>query len=185
MRLAICMRSRLSQPIIDRLRFVADTKKSFDSEPTWRSAPNRSSDRLTLVVALRLQGVLRGGVSIRLATPRDVWEEDVYGHIEVRLPGVSRSLRLNPVEWRPLRHHDNPPDAPLAHRSQRLWSRWLPFEVNALYGAGAFDQSASGIATPLPREPAAFSEYADLCADLWRCPDLLGLAPPPWARTLL
>ena len=179
------MRERLSKPILDRLRFIAEAKKTFDVTPRWSLSPSRSRGRLTLVVALRLDGVLRGGTSVRLATPNDAWEEDVYGHIEVRLPGVSRPLRLNPIEWRPLRPHDNPPDAPPALRSQRLWDRWLPFEINAPYGAGAFDQSTSGIAVPLPREPSDFSEYTDLCADLWRCPDLLGLEPPPWAGALL
>jgi hypothetical protein len=122
---------------------------------------------------------------MRLVTPSDAWEADVYGHIEVRLPGVIRTLRLIPVEWRPLRYHDNPPNAPAAHRNLRLWDRYMPIDLNAPLGLGAFDQSAPGIAVDLPRAPANFKEYTDLCSDLWKCPDLLGLQPPPWARELL
>ena len=118
-------------------------------------------------------------------TPGDVWEEDVYGHIEVRLPGATRTLRLNPIEWRPLRYHDNPPSAPPAHRSQRLFDRWLPFDINEKHSIAAFDQSGPGIAIPLPRVPNSFAEYADLCSDLWRCPDMMGLTPPPWSRKML
>jgi hypothetical protein len=122
---------------------------------------------------------------MRLDTPSEAWESDVYGQIEVRLPGVSRTLRVDPIEWKPLHYHDNPPNAPPVHRHQRLWDRILPFEVNAQFGLGAFDQSSPGIATELPRAPANFREYTDLCSDLWKCPDLLGLDPPPWVRKLV
>jgi hypothetical protein len=174
-----------TRAILDGLRFVAEAKKSFDSVPSWTEVPSRLSSRQSLVVALRLDGVLRGGASLRIVTPTDAWEEDVYGQIEVRLPGVTRALRLHPIEWKPLRHHDNPPDAPPAHRNQRLWDRHYPFELNAPFGLGAFDQSTSGIATELPRAPSNFKEYTDLCSDLWICPDLLGLPPPRWTRTML
>ena len=167
------------------MRFIVDAAKTFDSEPSWRETTNRLSTRLSLVVGIRLKGILQGGVSLRLVTRSDAWEEDVYGHIEVRLPGDSRMLRLLPVEWRPLRYHDNPPHAPAAHRNQRLWDRYLPFDINAEFGLGAFDQSSSGIATELPRMPSSFAQYTDLCSDLWKCPDLLGLPPPPWTRALL
>jgi hypothetical protein len=170
---------------LDRLRFIAEAKKSFDSTPSWIEVPSRLSTRLSLVVALRLNGILRGGVSLRIITPSDAWEEDVYGHIEVRLPGLTRALRLTPVEWKPLRYHDNPPNAPAAHRNRRLWDRYMPFEINAQFGLAAFDQSASGIATELTRQPTSFKEYTDLCSDLWNCPDLLGLSPPPWTRKLI
>jgi hypothetical protein len=170
---------------LDRLRFIAEAKKSFDSEPAWSPVPSRLSSRLSLVVALRLDGILRGGVSLRLETPLDVWEEDVYGHIEVRALGMTRALRVLPVEWKPFRWHDNPPSAPPAHRNQRLWDRYMPFEINAQHGLGAFDQSTSGIAIELPRQVANFNEYTDLCSSLWNCPDLLGLAAPPWSREIL
>src|SRR5580692_12931750 len=101
------MRRLHTGPILDRRRFIAEAKKSFDSKPNWETVKHRLSNRLSLIVALRLNRVLRGGVSIRISTPSDVWEEDVYGHVEVRLPGVDRSLRINPIEWKPLRYHDN------------------------------------------------------------------------------
>ncbi len=148
----------IPQPIYDRLRFIAEAKKAFDSKPRWEPTPHRSSQRLTLVVALRLNGVLRGGVSIRLRTPIDAWEENVYGQIEVRLPGMNRLLRLNPVEWRPRRYHDNPSTAPAVHRNQRLWDRYHPFDLNAAHGMQGFDQSGGGIAVPLPSVPDSFSE---------------------------
>jgi hypothetical protein len=61
----------------------------------------------------------------------------------------------------------------------------MPFDINAQNGLGAFDQSTSGIAIELPRQPATFKEYTDLCSSLWNCPDLLGLDPPPWTRKIL
>ena len=79
--------------ILDRLRFIAEATKTFDANPMWEEVPSRLSPRLSLVVAIRLDGILRGGVSLRFATPKHMWEEDVYGHIEVRLPGVVRTLR--------------------------------------------------------------------------------------------
>lgn len=179
------MKGRHAGQILDRLRFVDEAKKSFDATPTWEIVPNRTSTKLSLIVALRLNGTLRGGVSIRITTPADAWEEDVYGHIEVRLPGSNRALRLNPVEWRPLRYHDNPAKAPPPHRNQRLWDRWLPFDLNASYGLHAFDQSGCGIAVPLPDAIGNFSQYTDICARLWKCPDMMGLSPPPWTRTLV
>lgn len=171
--------------ILERLKFVADARKSFDTVPKWEPIPYRSGRLLILVVALRLDGILRGGVQLRLKTPEDTWEDDVYGQIEVRLPAGRRSLRLNPVEWRPMRHHDNPPNAPNPHRNQRLWDRWHPFDLNEPYGLRCFDQTSSGIAVPLPREVGSFNEYTDLCSSLWHCPDLIGLTPPPWTRDLI
>ena len=172
--------------IFDGLRYVAEAKKSFDSTPRWEALPNsRQSSSHQLLVAVRLNGILRGGVQLRLITPAKVWEEDVYGQIEVKLPGSTRWLRLTPVEWRPLHRHDNPSNAPTAHRQVGLFDRWFPFEINAAYGMQAFDQSGPGIAVPLPREPTSFSEYANLCADLWVCADLYELPPPPWARTMV
>jgi len=172
-------------PILDRLRFIAEAKKAFDSKPIWKKEKYRSSIRLSLIVALRLNGVLRGGVSIRISTPSDVWEEDVYGHVEVRLPGVNRSFRINPIEWKPLRYHDNPSQASAPHRNQRLWDRWLPFDLNAPRGLHSFDQTGCGIAVPLPRALSNFSDYTDLCSTLWLCPDMMGLPAPPWARRML
>lgn len=179
------MASQQSGEILKRLRDVSEARKSFDTAPEWRVSQNRRTDRLNLIALIRLNDVLFRGVSIRLATPVDAWEEDVYGHVEVRLPGVQRALRVSPVEWKPFRYHDNPATSPPPHRNQRLWDRWHPFDLNAPLGIGVFDQSACGIAVPLPRDPATFLEYADLCADLWRCPDMIGLTPPPWARTML
>ena len=175
----------IAQPIYDRLRFIAEAKKAFDSTPKWEPITHRASQRLVMVVALRLNGVLRGGVSLRLRTPIAAWDEDVYGQIEVRLPGMNRPLRLNPIEWRPRRYHDNPASSPPAHRNQRLWDRWHPFDLNALHGMQGFDQSGGGIAVPLPHIPASFSEYANLCASLWVCSDMYDLPPPPWTDEML
>ena len=179
------MAGKNENAIIDVLSWIADAEKSFDAAPQWTTVTSRGSYRLELVVAVRLEGILQGGASIRLATPYDAWERDLYGHVEVRIPGVSRTLRLNPIEWRPLRHHDNPASAPEAHRLIRLWDRWLPFDQNKKMGLGAFDQSAPGVAVPLPRDLTSFTDYADLCAELWRCPDMMGIQPPPWSGILV
>ena len=178
--------SRHTRAILDRLRFIARGQKSFDSTPAWDEIPCRATSRLLLVVALRLNGTRRGGVSLRLATPADAWEEDVYGHIEVRLPGFNSHAPSDPVEWlSPYRYRDNPPSAPPAHRSQRLWDRWLPLEINAQFSLAAFDQSANAIAVPLPRALANFSEYVLICAPIFGSLILLGLAPPPWSKRII
>jgi len=173
----------IPRAIYDRLNFIAEAKKSFDSEPVWELAPHRFAQRLTMVVALRLNNILRGGVSLRMRTPVDAWEEDVYGHIEVKLPGATRLLRLLPIEWRPAHYHDNPPNSPDVHRNQRLWDRWHPFDLNAEYGFQSFDQSGAGIAVPF--QANSFTEYTDFCATVWRCSDLYDLPAPPWTRTLI
>ena len=175
----------ISQPIVERLRFISEARKAFDSKPKWELTPYRASQRLVMIVALKLNGVLKGGVSLRLRTPVNSWEEDVYGQLEVKLPGMNRALRLNPVEWRPKRYHDNPSSGPQAHRNERLWDRWHPFELNVMHGMQGFDQSGGGIAVPLPSVPGSFSEYADLCASLWICNDMYEVPPPPWTRDML
>lgn len=174
-----------NEKIFAALRYISAARKSFDTKPNWKTIENnRFSFIHQVIIPIRLDGILRDGVQIRILTPAKVWEEDVYGQLEMRLPGVRRSLRLNAVEWRPLRPHGNPADGPAAHRRETLFDRWYPFEINAQHGMQAFDQNGAGIAVPLPREPTNFSEYANLCADLWVCPDMYDLPPPPWARTM-
>ncbi|MGY2052930.1 hypothetical protein [Methylobacterium sp. JK268] len=178
------MNSEHQQRILDRLAFVVEAKKTFDSAPKWERVPYRDGERLQLTVALRVAGVLRA-VTLRLVTPADVWEEDVYGHLEVRGLGLAKHLRLLPIEWRPLHHHDNPPDAPAPHAGLRLFDRFMPFDLNMDRGLGVFAQNRPAVMVDLPRAPTDFLSYCDLCSDLWRCPDMIGLEPPPWSRAMI
>lgn len=173
------------EKIRQRLSFVESSHKDFDAETDWKIEPDRTSQRLMFVTAVRLAGALRGGVSIRLKTPIDAWEGDVYGHIEVQAPGLKGTMRLCAIEWRPLHDHDNPPNAPPAHRYAKLQDRWYPYDLNKELSIDVFLQRTAGIAAPLPRNVNNFQEYCDLCSNLWRCPDMMGVKPPPWSRTLL
>lgn len=118
-------------------------------------------------------------------TPESAWERDVYGHIEIAHPELSRPVRIIPVEWRPLHPHDNRGRGPPEHRFRTLTDRWHPFDINAPLGIDVFLQAAVGIAVPLPREIANFSEYCNLCAELWNCPDVRLVPAPEWREDLL
>lgn len=138
-----------------------------------------------LTCGLRLNGVLAGGASVRLKTPVDAWEDDVYGHVEVRVIGIPRAFRLDPVEWRPLAPHTNSPNAPGELASLTLFDRHHPCDLNLPFGLPVFQQIAPGVAAPLPRDIPTFQEYVNLCAEVWRCPDMRTIQPPEWAETLL
>lgn len=84
-----------------------------------------------------------------------------------------------------MREHRNAGDAPGAHRFAVLRDRWHPFELNRERPLAVFTQSEPGVIAPLPRAIESFSEYVHLCAELWNCPDMPGVPPPPWARVLL
>lgn len=178
------MNADQEQKILDRLAFVVEAKKTFDSKPQWSRVQSRDSERLQLSVSLLIGGALKA-VTLRLVTPANVWEEDVYGQLEVRGLNLPKHLRLLPIEWRPLRHHDNPPDAPEPHDSLRLFDRYMPFHLNMDRGIGVFTQTRTAVMVDLPRAVSDFPSYCDLCSDIWRCPDMIGLKPPPWSRTLV
>jgi hypothetical protein len=170
--------------ILDRLAYIAGETKRFDAEPRWVRITSRQSERWSLVVGLRVAGALIGA-SVRIVTPVDAWEEDVYGHIEVRLSSFSYAFRVDALEWRPLRPHDNPAGAPFPHGGQRLFDRHHPFDLNRPLGLRVFRQGCTGIAVPLPATIGSFTDYADMCSNVWKCPDMMGLTPPEWSRPML
>lgn len=172
------------QELLTRLYDANLTSKTLDETPRWEKVRDRQSVKLEYRAALRMDGNLGGGVSVRLQTPENGWEDDLYGQIEIRRPGMRSALRLNPVEWRPLREHRNPPDAPEPYRLKILRDRWHPFELNQPLGIDVFTQSKPGIAAPLPRAVSSFSDYIDLCAELWRLPELREIPAPPWSKQL-
>lgn len=94
------------------------------------------------------------------------------------------TLRLNPVEWRPLRDHRNRPDASPEYRGKTLTDRIHPFAANKRYGVAVFKQSEPGIAVEFPRAISRFEDYLKLCAEIWKCPDVEDIPPPPWSRRL-
>lgn len=166
---------------IATLRAIASATKEFDEPPKWVVRTDRPTPALELSASLRIDGVLRG-VRIRLKTPRPSWEADVYGHIEVTVARHRGFLRLAPIEWRPQRAHTNSARAPAEHRLLSFLDRWHPPELNYDLGIDAFAQDAPGIAAALPRAIATFEEYLGLCADLWHCPDMASVPPPPWTQ---
>lgn len=171
--------------ILARLDQVHQAEKSFDSPPIWVQSQERTSAILSCQVSLRLNGILTGGASIRIRTPLNCWEEDVYGQIEVRLFGLRRQLRLSPVEWKPMREHRNPATAPEELRYLILEDRYHPYELNRPLGVNVFYQTLTGVAAPLPQTIANFQDYASLCAEIWNCPDMGSVPPPPWSRSLI
>lgn len=172
------------ETLLLKLSLVNAAKKTFDSFSDWATVTDRSSSALHYVVALRLDGVLGGGASMRLVTPTNGWEKEVYGQIEIALPGTRSSLRLGPIEWGPKRQHRNPANAPAPHSLKTVGDRWHPFDLNQPLGIRVFQQFDSGVAVPLPRAISSFSDYIVLCAELWNCPDATRIPPPPWSRTL-
>jgi len=171
--------------VIAHLARVAASEKTFDSEPRWVERHHREGVRLDLAVALRLDGVLGGGASVLLSTPQGAWERDLYGHIKVEIPGRKKTFRLSPIEWRPLKPHRNPGDAPDELRFLELFDRWHPFEANRNRPLATFSQDAQGVAAPLPRGIDSFSDYVHLCGEVWNCPAMGTVRPPPWSRVLL
>jgi hypothetical protein len=173
------------EALLARLSAVNAAAKSFDSFPDWNAVTDRTSTTLQYVVAVRLEGALGGGVSIRLITPMTGWDNDVYGQIEVAVPQARSSLRLAPIEWGPKREHRNSANAPADHRFKTLTDRWHPFELNLPLGIRVFQQAEVGVAVMLPRAISTFKDYTALCAELWNCPDANRIPPPPWSRTLI
>jgi hypothetical protein len=179
------MKPSEEEALLARLAEITAAPKSFDTAPSWEAIQDRASARLCCTVALRIGGVLGGGAAIMIKTPREAWEEDVYGHIQVRRPNTPHHLRLLPVEWRPLGIHYNPGDAPPELRFLGLADRHHPFDLNQPLGISVFSQSRAGIARELPRAIASFEAYLDLCAELWNCPDVRSIERPPWSPKLV
>lgn len=171
--------------IFERLDAVNEADKSIDALTDWYITLNRPTGKLQWQAALKLNGRLGGGVSATLSTPIDVWEKDVYGQITVLLSAQKRTVRLNPVEWRPIRPHSNPFNAPEGHALRTYLDRWHPYELNRDRDISVFLQSAVGVAAPLPDDINSFSDYLHFCARVWKCPDIRKVPPPPWSPSLV
>ena len=171
--------------LLDHLERVNSASKSIDAMSDWYTVSNRRTGTLGWQAALKLDGVLGGGVSARLTTSVDTWEKDVYGHLEVKMAFLPHAARLNPVEWRPRRPHTNTPKAPNGLALQTLLDRWHPFALNRDQDVSVFLQSGVGVAESLPDGLTDFSAYLKFCAIVWKCPDIERVPPPPWSRRLL
>lgn len=165
---------------------VDATAKQLDSITKWTLLTDRPSGVLQWVTSVRLSGSLGGGVSVRLKTPAAVWDRDVYGHIEVRSAAtLNRSARLNPVEWRPRSQHRNPPLEDPDHSLATYLDRWHPYSMNRDRHVDVFFQSRVGVALPLPDNVTTFAEYLDFCGQVWKCPSIREVPPPPWSPQLV
>lgn len=171
--------------LLEHLDNVNSASKSIDAMSDWYMVLNRPTGRLEWQAALKLNGVLGGGVSARFATPVDAWDADIYGQLEVKMAFLPRSVRVNPVEWRPKRPHTNPPNAPAGLALETFFSRWHPYEINRDQDVNVFLQAAVGIADALPDGIISFSDYLKFCSIVWKCPDIERVPPPPWSRSLL
>lgn len=178
------MTPEIEERILRHLDHVEAANKRFDSLAKWRVIEGRTK-LLLMRVAVRLDGVLGGGASVLIATPAHAWESDVYGHIEVKFQQFQRSLRVHPLEWRPIRPHTNPPDCPEPHASHRLKDRWHPYDLNRDRGVACLSQGKPGVAVELPRAISNFEEYLEMAANVWRCPDLYDVPRPEWTKTLI
>lgn len=180
------MTPELIDRIFDHLDFVDRTPKEVDSISDWELITHRPSGTLQWQAAVRLSGMLGGGVSIRFSTPVNGWEKDVYGQVEVRPPfHQQRTFRINPAEWRPRRPHRNPTWGPDEHQLATYLDRWHPYSKNRLAGIDVFLQAKPGLALPLPQGIDTFSLYLHFCGEIWKCPTIEEVPPPPWSPSLL
>lgn len=174
-----------AEQLLARLEAVSSCDKTFDATEKWVEIHEREAGRLIFRVALRLNGVLGGGVYARLTTPKLGWDEDVYGHLEVQRLDHRSCLRLLPIEWRPYSPHQNTGAAPSHLRLLSIEDRWHPFDLNKPLGIEVFQQTKTGVAAPFPRAINSFQEYLDFCADVWKCPDVRSIPVPPWSKLLV
>lgn len=169
--------------IIDRLASIQSSVKSFDDWPEWEVSPGRKP-MLHYRAPLQIDGSLSSAI-IHLATPQAAWDAEIYGQIEVPRPGSRSSWRIDPIEWNPGSEHSNPPYAPADLRFITLRDRYHPFSLNRRFGLAVFEQSKPGVAVEFPRAITTFTEYCDLCAEIWNCADMRDVPPPIWSKTLL
>lgn len=180
------MNSEQQERFFDHLDRVDRTPKELDAMPEWTLKTDRLSGRLMWHTAVKLNGRLGGGVSIRLTTPTAAWERDVYGHTEVVSPAtLNRQVRINPVEWKPMRAHRNPPFDNDDHSLATYLDRWHPYELNRSLNPDTFFQKSTGIALPLPVEVDTFSDYLHFCGTVWKCPSIERVPTPPWSPQLV
>lgn len=171
----------------DHLDMVNSAEKEVDSIADWEKLLHRPSGTLQWTTSVRLNGRLGGGASVRLMTPASVWEKNVYGQIEVRTPvTANRTVRLNPVEWRPLKPHHNPRLEDQVHSLATYLDRWHPYALNReMNDIDIFFQKKTGVAVPLPENVTTFVEYLNLCGQVWKCPSIKDVPPPPWSPQLV
>jgi len=182
------MNQEQSLRFFQHLDYVYNAQKEIDSIPEWRLKTDRQSGRLTWLAAVKLNGVLGGGVSVRIATPVDVWEHDIYGHIEINsVETLRKTARIIPVEWRPRGLHGNPPCGNQEYSQVLLKDRWHPYDKNRrLQNPNVFFQNnVTGIAVPLPLEITTFLDYLKFCGQVWKCPSIEEVPTPPWSPRLI
>lgn len=172
------------QAIIEQLATVQRGAKTFDSWPEWEVLPGKTHSSLHYRAPIRIDGVL-GNALVHLVTPQNAWEDEMIGQIEVRKPDGRSCWAIDTVEWKPKRQHVNNASAPADLRFLTLDDRIHPFGLNRRLGIGAFDQSLPRIGTELSRAIANFTEYCELCAEVWQCPDMKDVAPPTWLKSLV
>ncbi|MBX4911218.1 MULTISPECIES: hypothetical protein [Rhizobium] len=170
----------------DHLDMVDAADKELDSVVDWEKILHRPSGTLQWTTSVRLNGRLGGGASVRLTTPASVWESNVYGQIEIRSAATgNRTVRLNPVEWKPLKPHHNPRIDNEEHSLATYYDRWHPYPMNRGLDVDIFFQKKIGIALPLPQNVTTFAEYLYFCGQVWKCPSMKDVPPPPWSPQLV
>ena len=66
------MKPSEEEALLARLAELAAAPKSFDAAHSWEVITDRASTRLCCTVALRIGGVLGGGVAVMIKTPKEV-----------------------------------------------------------------------------------------------------------------
>jgi len=174
------------QRFFEHLDMVNDAEKELDSVPKWEKLFHRPTGTLQWTASVRLNGRLGGGASARLNTPLNTWERNVYGQLEVTSPATTnRTVRLNPVEWRPLKPHHNPRFDDDEHSLATYLDRWHPYALNRERDVSVFFQHRPGVALPLPQNVTTFAEYLNFCGQVWKCPSIKDVPPPPWSPQLV
>lgn len=175
-----------AERFFEHLDMVDAAAKQLDGLPKWEKVFNRISGTLNWTVSVRLNGRLGGGASVRLSTPLSVWEKDVYGQIEIRSAHtLNKVARLNPVEWRPIKPHRNPKIDDDEHSLATYLDRWHPYSLNKALDPDVFFQKKTGVALPLPQNVTTFAEYLNFCGQVWKCPSIQDIPPPPWSPQLV
>jgi len=168
---------------LSRLAAISQAPKSFDSWPEWEVSEGRTTPILHFRAPLRIDGLL-GPVIVHLTTPQAAWEDEMIGQVEVRRPTGRSSWGLDTIEWNPRNPHSNPPGAPAELRFLTLTDRMHPFALNRRLGLDAIEQKVKRIGVEFPRAITTFTEYCDLCAEVWHCPDMRDVPPPTWFKKL-
>jgi hypothetical protein len=181
----MAVRLDLEREILDRVATLANSRKCWGGTLIWRQAPrHRSNTSLQLVAPLLVGGVAQSGFQARFNARADLPEGDVDAQLELWCPEIEGFLHFERLEWRPIRPHTNPQNAPAGLRGRCLADRHYPFSLNRRLGIQALLQTVTLIGRPLPNDLGTYQKFTEFLGTVWMI-DTSSLPTPPWQGTLL